>query len=272
MKISTWLHLRIPFSIFLLPVFIFSVAVSYNIDWTHVVYMFFILHIFLYPASNGFNSYFDKDQDSIGGLKSPPRVTRELYYVALLLDGVALVWSLLLSWQVGLMVLIYGLASKAYSHPSIRLKRYPFLGWFIAGFFQGFFTFTMTHMAINQRGIEAVLDWSVLIPGFLTTLLLWGSYPMTQVYQHEEDGRRGDETLSRKLGVKGTFMFTALVFGLANLGYLWYLNDEFSLKSALIFQLFIDEKAADFNSTMRLNFISSFCLNLFFISLYFLVH
>ena len=33
----------------------------------------------------------------------------------------------------------------------------------------------------------------------------WRAYPMTQIFQHEED-KRGDETLSLKLGIKGTFL------------------------------------------------------------------
>src|SRR5271154_41201 len=88
---STWLHLRIPFSYFLLPVFLFALGISPNLEEGRLLWSFVIIHLFLYPASNGFNSYFDKDEKSIGGLKNPPPVKRELYYVALGMDGVAMV-------------------------------------------------------------------------------------------------------------------------------------------------------------------------------------
>ena len=280
---STWLHLRIPFSFFLLPVFLFALGTSPSPNSFKTIIVFFILHLFLYPASNAFNSYFDKDKESIGGLEKPPPVSKELYWVALFMDGWALLCGLLIGWQFSIMLLIYGLVSKAYSHPSIRLKKYAIVGWLAAGIFQGSFTFMMVYMAINEVAWVDLFTPAILIPAGLSTVLLWGSYPMTQVYQHQEDGRRGDHTLSIKLGILGTFYFTALVFLLANLGFVWYFKTYYSWKVALAFQLFLipvlgyfaswlyrvhcDTSSADYRSTMRLNLISSLCLNIFFIGL-----
>ena len=87
MKRATWLHLRIPFSFFLLPVFLFAISILKNPDLFSVFLVGVILHLLLYPASNGYNSYFDKDENSIGGLKNPPKVHKELYWVSLILDG-----------------------------------------------------------------------------------------------------------------------------------------------------------------------------------------
>src|ERR1043165_4507966 len=87
---SSWLHLRIPFSYFLLPVYLFSLAVSPNLNPDRILWVFIIVHIFLYPASNGYNSYFDKDEKSIGGLKNPPPVNKGLYFLSLLFDALAI--------------------------------------------------------------------------------------------------------------------------------------------------------------------------------------
>src|SRR5690349_14747751 len=123
---SSWLHLRIPFSYFLLPVYLFSLAISPNLNEARLIWVFIILHLFLYPASNGYNSYFDKDEKSIGGLRNPPPVNKGLYFLALLFDLIALVLGY---WKINalfaIMLFIYGLISKAYSHPSIRLKKMP---------------------------------------------------------------------------------------------------------------------------------------------------
>src|SRR5690349_13986709 len=146
---SSWLHLRIPFSYFLLPVFLFAVAISPNISETRMLWVFVILHLFLYPASNGFNSYFDKDEKSIGGLKNPPKVNKGLYYLSLLFDVLALLLGyFLINTQFAVMLFIYGLVSKAYSHPWIRLKKYPVTGWIAAGIFQGAFTFVMCYVGL----------------------------------------------------------------------------------------------------------------------------
>jgi 1,4-dihydroxy-2-naphthoate octaprenyltransferase len=281
MNRSTWLHLRIPFSFFLLPVYLFALCVAPEISWKAAGALFLILHFLLYPASNGYNSYFDKDQDSIGGLKYPPEVTRQLYFTSLALDSVAVIGGAFIHWKVALMLFVYGLVSKAYSHPGIRLKRYPIIGWLIAGVFQGAFTFLTVMIGVDSDHQSVTLAPKILLGAILTTLLLWGSFPMTQIYQHKEDERRGDMTVSRMLGIKGTFLFTSILFLIANIGFLWYLNYYESVGWALGFQIamlptigyFIfwlaktwkSAAAADYNNTMRLNFISSLSLNVFFL-------
>lgn len=279
---SSWLHLRIPFSYFLLPVFLFAVGISPNLSEPRLLWVFIIVHLLLYPASNGYNSYFDKDEKSIGGLKNPPKVNKGLYYLSLLFDGVALVLGyFLVNAQFALMLFIYGLVSKAYSHPAIRLKKYPITGWVAAGLFQGAFTFLMCYVGVNDLPLQPALKPHILIPAALTSIMLWGNYPMTQVYQHEEDTQRGDKTLSVKLGIKGTFYFTAAVFTVAVLLFTCYFIEYYQVKYAIAFFIALapvlvyfvfwfvrvskDESFANHSYTMRLNFISATCLNIFFI-------
>ncbi len=278
---STWLHLRVPFSFFLLPVFLFALCVAPEINWDTAVALFFMLHFLLYPASNGYNSYFDKDTDSIGGLRHPPPVAKELYYVALGFDGLAILWGYTIHWKIALMLLIYGLVSKAYSHPAIRIKKYPFWGWFIAGVFQGAFTFLMVSRAVQSEFTQITWRPQELWGAALATLLLWGSFPMTQVYQHDEDRRRGDLTISRKLGIRGTFVFSLVVFLIANAGYIFYFVHFESVALAWLFQIamiplmgyffwwfsriWTNPVLADYQHSKRLNIISAFLLNLFFI-------
>jgi UbiA prenyltransferase family len=285
LSLSSWLHLRIPFSYFLLPVFLFSLAISPNVSEKALLWTFIIVHVFLYPASNGYNSYFDKDEKSIGGLKNPPPVKKGLYYLSLLFDTIAIILGyFLINISFALLLFIYGLVSKAYSHPGIRLKKYPITGWFIAGLFQGLFTFVMCYIGINKFSFENAFNASVLIPGALCTAMLWANYPMTQIYQHEEDGKRGDETFSRMLGIRGTFYFVAAVFGAVTIGFVLYLNSFFSVRYALAFlialspvmlyfffwfvKVYRNESKADYSHTMWLNFVSATCLNTFFIYLF----
>ncbi len=279
---SSWLHLRIPFSFFLLPIFLLAVAVSPNLNQNRLLWVFLIVHFFLYPASNGFNSYFDKDEKSIGGLKNPPPVTLGLYYLALIFDLMAVILGLLkVNCQFALMLIVYGFASKAYSHPTIRLKKYPFAGWIVTGLFQGAFTLTMCYVGINDFDLNTALTPKVLLVGLMASLMLWGNYPMTQIYQHEEDAKRGDITLSYKLGVSGTFYFTAVFFGMGTLGFTYFFQTYYDLKYSLYFitalapvvlyftywfiRVKMDIHQANYRHTMWLNFISATCLNSFFI-------
>lgn len=282
---STWLHLRFPFSFFLLPVYFFALAVSPNLNGGQLLWSFLIVHLFLYPASNGFNSYFDKDTKSIGGLKNPPPVTRDLYYVSILLDVLAIVLGYLkINLTFAVLLFLYGMASKAYSHPAIRLKKYPIIGWLTVGFFQGFFTFWMCYAGINKYDWSNLMAARVVIPAALSSLILLGTYPMTQIYQHEEDAARGDVTLSLKLGIQGTFRFVFIVFTLSAAAFIFYFIQFHQLTYAWVFvialapvvlyfliwwwQAWHHPEKVNFSRTMGLNFISAFCLNGFFIWLF----
>lgn len=283
MKKSTLLHLRFPFSFFLLPVFLFAAATSVPLDSYRFWLVFVVLHFLIYPASNGYNSYFDKDESSIGGLKNPPKVSKELFYVSWIMDVLALLIGLTISWQFSLMLLIYGLISKAYSHPMVRLKKMPFAGWLAAGVFQGYFTFLMVRLAMDGLVFSELITLDIQIPAILTTVLLFGSYPMTQIYQHDEDSRRGDRTISLLLGIMGTFHFTAIIFTVAVGLYGWYFMAFYTNEIAVLFVISLfpvlvffgtwyfkarkDRSTVNFSRTMRLNLLSSICLNGFFLYL-----
>lgn len=281
-KVSSWLHLRIPFSFYLLPVFVFSLAFVQELELKKFILVFVALHFFLYPSSNGYNSYYDKDEESIGGLKHPPKVTKGLYYLSLVFLLVALVLGIWVSLAFGSMLLVYSLASMAYSYPGIRIKKYPYLSWLIAGFFQGFFTFVMAYAGLGGFGWESFLFLGTVIPAFLTTLLLWSAYPLSQVYQHREDSRRGDQTLSLQLGVVGTFSFSSVWFIFSGAAFSWYFlvyRDQswalWGFLSAMapvmiyfmIWFSFIRRdpgKYAAYSWTMWMNRISAIALNTFF--------
>lgn len=285
MRRSTLLHLRLPFSFFLLPVFLFACAASASaLTFFPALVAFMAWHIFVYPASNGYNSYFDKDEGAIGGLEKPPPVSRELYTAALLFDAVGIALGALISWQFALALFVYGMVSKAYSHPSVRLKKYPLISLLTVSIFQGFFVFVSSVQALTGKDWAELMTAQWLVPAALSSLMLIGSYPMTQIYQHEEDARRGDRTISLWLGIRGTFIYTMFVFTIAMAGFVGYFWQYFSFLAAMSFvaalspvllfflwwmwQSFASPVHADFKSTMRLNLLSAVCLNGFYLTLW----
>ena len=279
---SSLRHLRIPFSLFLMPVFFFALALTPNLNELRLALVFIALHLFLYPSSNGYNSYFDRDEESIGGLKFPPKVTPDLYWLAQVFFVIALLLGAWISWSFASMLAVYGLVSMAYSHPSIRIKKYPWASWVIAGLFQGYFTFAMAYAGLSELGWEVIFKPHVIIPGMLTSLMLWGNYPLTQVYQHREDARRGDQTLSRTLGIQGTFAFSSFFFALTGASFVWFFLNRGqthilwiylgAMAPILLFFLvwfgFVrtnPEKYASYSWAMGMNALSAISLNAFFI-------
>ncbi len=280
LKKSTVQHLRFPFSVFLLPVYLFALSQTADAPLCRAILTFFILHFLVYPASNGYNSYYDKDEGSIGGVKKPLPVSKELWYIALSMDILAIELGFMLGIEFVCLLFLYGLASKAYSHPKIRLKKYAVLGWLTVFIFQGFVTYLMVVSGLKGNVLKEIYSWNIWLPAVLSSILLGGAYPMTQIYQHEEDKRRGDITLSIKLGVNGTFYFTAIWFLLGNIGFfILFDTTKFILFQGFMIPVLIyflywfnlvrkDARHADFKKTMRLNMLSSLSMNFFFFILW----
>jgi 4-hydroxybenzoate polyprenyltransferase len=275
--------LRLPFSLFLMPVFWFGIsALREPFSWGRAAAVFAILHLLVYPASNGYNSYYDRDEGSIGGLKAPPPVTPELLHLVWLFETLALLASLLLGWPFAAMVVVYILISRAYSYEGIRLKKYPLLSTAVVVIFQGAFTFLMAQVGTGANQAE-LFELTNLQLALVSTLFLCGSYPLTQIYQHQEDARRGDRTLSLRLGIRGTFVFAAggLLAGALLLGLTYWQRGElrnltiFLIATGPVVALFSRwswlawraPALANFEWTMRMNQVSSVCLSAAFIAM-----
>lgn len=277
---STIQLLRFHFSFFLMPVYWFALSQTNNINSNDAILIFVILHLLVYPSSNGYNSYMDRDTESVGGIKNPLQPTSQLFYVSIFLDLLAITASFIISIYFVLAVIGYILASRAYSYRGIRLKKYPFIGYLTVIIFQGAVTFFMvTHGSSNEKTLD--VPWINML---IASLLIGGFYPLTQIYQHKQDKKDGVTTLSMVLGYKGSFIFTAIIYAAA-MGLLAYQLINLSQQAAFfITQLFFapvliyffwwfykvscNQQAANFVNTMRMNVLASVCTNAAFITLF----
>ncbi|MEO7584112.1 MAG: UbiA family prenyltransferase [Ferruginibacter sp.] len=277
---STIQLLRFHFSFFLMPVYWFALSQTSSINTPDAILIFIILHLLVYPASNGYNSYMDRDTQSIGGIKNPMQPTKQLFYVSILLDVVGTALSCFISKWFVLGIVLYILASRAYSYRGIRLKKYPIMGYLTVIIFQGAVTFFLV-----MHGSS--IDKSLLVPPaamIAASLLIGGFYPLTQIYQHQQDKEDGVTTLSMLLGYKGTFIFTAVVYVFAVSALAYQLISNHQQNSFLIIQIFFipvlvyfiwwfkkvaaNNSGANFVYTMRMNVLASVCTNAAFIVLF----
>ncbi len=268
--------LRIPFSFYLMPLFLFAVSQVSELSWSRTLFVFLIIHLLVYPASNGYNSYIDRDEGSIGGLEKPPMPTKNLFYLTLLMDFLAI--SLSVVWvdsRFGFCILLYILASRAYSSRTIRLKKYAIPGFLIVVIFQGAFTYYMSVLGITGQPLALQQETIWLLLG--CSFQIAGAYPLTQIYQHQQDLSDGVMTISYKLGYRGTFVFTALMFLLCNLCYYLYFSSIDQISTFFIVQIFFlpivlyfgywfyqvshSVSHANFKNTMRMNQIAAVCMN-----------
>ena len=280
LKASTIQLLRFHFSFFLMPVYWLAVSQTQAVDTKRAIIIFIILHLIVYPASNGYNSYMDRDEGSIGGIKNPKQPTRQLYYASILLDMIALASSLLISKWFFAGILLYIAASRAYSYRGIRLKKYPIIGYLTVICFQGALTF---FLVMHGSSVDRTL--AVPPVGMIAaSLLIGGFYPLTQIYQHMQDKEDGVTTISYKLGYTGTFIFTAIIYFLAMMSLAIYLNAENGLGKFFIIQIFLSPviayflwwfykvfknvAEANYVNTMRMNVLAAVFTNAAFIYLF----
>lgn len=280
---STITLLRIPFSFFLMPVYFFAISQVPNINYGKALLVFVIIHFVMYPASNGYNSYMDNDEGSIGLLEKPPKPTRELFWISTILDSLAVILSFLVNSLFAVCIIANILASRAYSYRGIRLKKYPYTGFLTVIVFQGAITY---FMVFNGSSMDAAtIPWQGML---ISSLLFGGFYPLTQIYQHDQDFRDGVITISYKLGIQGTFIFSGIMYALAEWVLFWYFINKAQLEQYLVLQLFflpivvyflywwrkvaVDRSNANFHFSLRMNFIAAAFTNLAFILLYFINH
>lgn len=158
------------------------------------------------------NSAFDRDEGDVAYLRRPPPPPPGLggFGLGLMLLGALLSLGLPRAFQAAYALCV--VLSVAYSVPPLRLKARAGADWVInlAGF--GFLTpyagWALTGRALSDAGRVVLIAFALLFSAL---------YPLTQLYQLEEDRRRGDRTLAVVLGIDRSLALSlamaALAFG-----------------------------------------------------------
>jgi 4-hydroxybenzoate polyprenyltransferase len=143
------------------------------------------------------NSAFDRDEGDVAYLRNPPPAPAGLGAVALAFMAVGQLAAFALPSGYRVAYAACFLLSVLYSVPPFRLKAVAGADWLINMI--GFGTLTpyagwaSTGRPLGPGGAIVLLAFCPLFAAL---------YPLTQLYQIEEDARRGDRTLARILGVR----------------------------------------------------------------------
>ncbi len=184
--------------------------------------------LFLNGGTLAINSVFDRDEGDIGYLNAPPPLPRYLLHfsLALLIAGQLLAFTLPAGFQMAYAICF--VLSILYSVPPFRFKAVAGVDWVINMW--GFGTLTpYAAWAATGRPLDA--GHGIVLLAFCP--LFAGLYPLTQLYQFDEDRRRGDRTLALILGMQrsltvaavstllafGLFTWAAVILGVGNKGF-----------------------------------------------------
>lgn len=166
--------------------------------------------IFLNGGTLAINSAFDRDEGDIGYLKAPPPAPRHLAVVAFLLlatgQGLAFLLPTTFAWAYATCFAL----SILYSVPPFRFKATAGVDWLINMW--GFGTLT-PWAGYSATGLLPTRAHAIVLLGFCP--LFAALYPLTQLYQFEEDSRRGDRTLALILGMRRSLLVAIGAAGVA---------------------------------------------------------
>lgn len=272
-------HLRWPYQILLLSgTYGISILFVQEPDFSLFTEYFLLWHLGLYGGATAFNSYWDKDEGPIGGLKNPPPMRpwmRWASFFLMMVPAPFLMYDIVSDTLPLASMVVYLLSFFlfwAYSSPIIRWKGHPYLSVLVIflstgtnGFFMGYFS--SSGMSISLLSLIAACG----VASILVSL-----YPISQLFQLEEDQRRGDQTLALQIGVKGvrTYYFVTYSFGTIMLsGSLSLINSGlavfffiasimgFSLTYSVLHKLRGTEK--EYKQVMSIKYLSSFSFLLF---------
>lgn len=272
-------HLRWPYQTLLLSgTYGISILFVQEPDFNLFIQYFLLWHLGLYGGATAFNSYWDKDEGPIGGLKNPPPMRPWMRWASffLMLVPAPFLMCDIVSDTLPLASMVVYLLSFflfwAYSSPIVRWKGHPYLSVLVIflstgtnGFFMGYFS--SSGMSISLLSLIAACG----VASILVSL-----YPISQLFQLEEDQHRGDHTLSLQIGVKGVRAYYLVTYSFGTIilsGSLWLINSGmavfffiasvtgFSLTYSVLHKLRGTEK--EYKQVMIIKYLSSFSFLLF---------
>ena len=166
--------------------------------------------LFLNGGTLAINSAFDRDSGDIGYLDAPPPVPRGLVWFALGLMAAGQLGALLLPTGFAVAYAICFALSVLYSVPPFRFKAVAGVDWIIN--MVGFGTLT-PYAGWAASGAPLTPVAALVLFAFCP--LFAALYPLTQLYQFEEDRARGDRTLALMLGMRASLSVAIAASGVA---------------------------------------------------------
>ncbi|HCS21404.1 MAG TPA: hypothetical protein DIW47_12735 [Bacteroidetes bacterium] len=178
--------------------------------------------------------------------------------------------------------LVYPVLFRLYSIPILQLKRFPILNFSWKSVFYGLVMYWAIQAALGGFSSEYAhfshqLWAKMMITFFVGSLILF-----TQLYQNEFNKRDGIQTMSGMLGNQGSFGFFAWLFLSAEYCAWQHFQEQGAVRHFIVLQFFLlpvlvysiywfarvrkSSLAADFDHATRMRLLTSFCLNLCFLS------
>lgn len=270
------IHLRLHYQFLILSGgYLLAALFMKDVNWQQFWLQFLNVHVLLFGGATAFNSWWDKDEGPIGGLKHPPKMEPWMCQASLLLQCAGLIWAFNVGWEFTLIYSVSIMFFWLYSTPHLRWKGKPILSLVAIGISTGTNAYLMGLLA---AGLNAISGFYFLISIGVAFIVL-SLYPASQIYQTEEDSRRGDQTFAIQYGLKGVkWLFTvffvagAIILSWGLMQVQFRIGVIFGILSFMVFLIIgflvwrLQHREGEYNIVMRIKFLVSFSFVLFILS------
>jgi 1,4-dihydroxy-2-naphthoate octaprenyltransferase len=203
-------HLRLHFQLLLAPLFLWGFLLGGGRPDARLVLAFVAFHVFLYGGTTAFNSAYDRDEGPVGGLFAPPPPPPLLLPFSLAVQALGALLAGLVSPATLLIYLALAALGAAYSHPSLRWKASPMTALPTIAVGQGALGF-LAGLSSAAGGAPAA-GWQQALGALSAALIVTGFYPLSSLFQLDEDRRRGDRTVAVSWGPGAAFTLALACF------------------------------------------------------------
>ncbi len=274
---STFFHLRFNVSFAFLPIFLWAYALSEADITKNFWYGILILHLLIYPASNGLYNYFDQRKGIISGV----RRIKPASVLTLVVSLIFLIVGILLSLKVGAnyfyAVLIFSVLSFLFALPSTGIKTKPFYGILIVSISYGLVGFIAGWVCASD--LSGLKDLFYISAALSSAGFVAGFYTLSLVYRVSEDSEKTGDLFVEKLGPAGVFRFTEIIFPISGLlaaiavagkftlyeliGVILYFLIWFLVIDRFKLNFYLQKEAQNYRTIMNFNLTNSLILSLY---------
>lgn len=197
------LHLRLHYQVLILSGgYLLGGFLAGEMDTMNYTLQFLNVHVLLFGGATAYNSWWDKDEGPIGGLRNPPKMTRWMHPASLVLMAAGLTLSIGTGWLYGGIYLVSLVLFWLYSTPLARWKGDPHLSIFTIAISTGF-----NSVLLGTLAAGGAISGSILLAAAGAALILVSMYPVSQIFQMEEDRKRNDDTFAIRYDIEGVKNF-----------------------------------------------------------------
>lgn len=202
------IHLRLHYQVLILSGgYLLGGFMSDEMDAMNYGLQFLNVHVLLFGGATAFNSWWDKDEGPIGGLRNPPGMTSWMRYASLVFMAAGLMLAQSSGWLYFGIYLVSLILFWLYSTPLTRWKGNPHLSIITIAVSTGF-----NSVLLGTLAAGGVISIALVFAAAGASLILISMYPVSQIFQMEEDSRRKDETFAIRYDVRGVKKFFRVTF------------------------------------------------------------